>query len=128
MLDWFICSGSDAHFWRLAVLGLRSNVSSVPKNAPGFECERGWFSRRRGGTNVFKSQRKLAVSEICRCYWYADLIWNEVRENAESKVGRFASAHRRRFRRSSRDYRLGDWMRLKSSRGKIRNNSVIIAA
>ena len=115
MLDRLIRPGRDVNFRRLAVLGLHSNVSSVPKNASGFERQRGWFSRRRSGADVFESQRKLAVSEICRSHRYVDLIRNEVRENAKSKVGRFTSASRRRFRRSAGDTRLGDWMRLKSS-------------
>ena len=48
----------------------------------------------------FESQRKLAVSKICRSHRYVDLIRNEVRENAKSKIGRFTSASRRRWRSS----------------------------
>ena len=67
------------------------------------------------GLVVAAAVQMFAVSEMCRSHRYVDLIRNEVRENAKSKVGRFTSASRRRFRRSTGDTRLGDWMRLKSS-------------
>ena len=114
MLDRLIRPGRDVNLRRPTVLGLCSHVSGVPKNASWFERQCGRFSRRCGNANVFESARKLTLSEICSGYRHVDLIRNEIREIAKSEASRFASAYSRRFRRSSRDRCLGDWMRLMS--------------